>query len=160
MPSRLCRRRQMKQKQGQGLVNFASRTYSRLPRCRDCLPSCQCRCCSCRCCSCPCCCHLQAIYQSFPCSICPSSMWYVQTFILSGTARTVCLTKVVVAHIVIPHIVATLVPIAVIVAEGRPIDLVDRGCARGSVCHSLWKAHRHSGQLFIAASSWTKLLHV
>ena len=65
-----------------------------------------------------------------------------------------------VAHIVVPHIVATLVPIAVIVAEGRPVDLVDRGCARACVCHSLWKVHRHTSQLFIAASSWTKLSHM
>ena len=68
-------------------------------------------------------------------------MCYVGTFILSGTARAASLTKVVVTHIVVPHIVATLVPIAIIVAEGRPVDLVDRSCARGSVCHSLWKAH-------------------
>ena len=79
-------------------------------------------------------------------------MWYVETFTVSGTARTAGLTKVVVAHIVIPHIVAALVPIAVIVAEGRPIDLVDRGCATGGVPHSLWKVYRHTSQLFIAAS--------
>lgn len=64
-----------------------------------------------------------------------------------------------VAHIVIPHIVAAPIPIAVIVAEGRPVDLVDRGCARGSVRHSLWEVHRHISQLFIAAFSWTKLSH-
>ena len=87
-------------------------------------------------------------------------MWYVQTFTLSRTWRTACLTNIVVAHIVIPHIVATLVPIAVIVAEGRPIDLVDRGWARGSVCHSLWKVHWHISEQFIAASSWTKLLQI
>ena len=75
-----------------------------------------------------------------------------------GTSRTACLTKVVVAHIVVPHIVATLVPIAVIIAEGRPIDLVDRGCARGRVCHSLWKVYRHTSQLCIA--SQTKFSHM